>query len=138
MRQAFRVFDIDGDGLIDAQELRLTMRNLGENLSDEDVKAMIRAADKNGDGKIDYEGRICHASEILANDTHSPNADSMSGQRRHAPQSPDIKSALVLGLVFAGIGAQAVWIQAYWKYCIVLYHIAGKLVIYLLNFSSSR
>ena len=57
MRQAFKVFDIDGNGVIDAQELRLTMRNLGENLTDEDVKAMIRAADKNGDGKIDYEGR---------------------------------------------------------------------------------
>lgn len=55
MRQAFKVFDIDGNGVIDAQELRLTMRNLGENLTDEDVKAMIRAADKNGDGKIDYE-----------------------------------------------------------------------------------
>lgn len=52
-----QVFDIDGNGVIDADELRLTMRNLGENLSDEDVKAMIRAADKNGDGKIDYEGK---------------------------------------------------------------------------------
>ena len=51
------MFDIDGNGVIDAQELRLTMRNLGENLTDEDVKAMIRAADKNGDGKIDYEGK---------------------------------------------------------------------------------
>jgi calmodulin len=55
MRQAFRVFDIDGDGLIDADELRQTMENLGERLSDEDVRAMIREADKNGDGKVDYE-----------------------------------------------------------------------------------
>ena len=57
MRQAFKVFDIDGNGLIDATELRLTMKNLGENLSESDVKAMIRTADKNGDGKIDYEGK---------------------------------------------------------------------------------
>ena len=42
---------------IDAQELRLTMQNLGEKLSDDDVKAMIREADMNGDGQIDYEGR---------------------------------------------------------------------------------
>lgn len=55
VRQAFRIFDIDGDGLIDAQELRLTMQNLGENLTDDDVRAMIKSADKNGDGKIDYE-----------------------------------------------------------------------------------
>lgn len=55
MRQAFQVFDIDGDGLIDAHELRQTMANLGENLSDEDVRAMIKEADKNGDGKVDYD-----------------------------------------------------------------------------------
>lgn len=67
MRQAFRVFDIDGNGLIDAQELRLTMKNLGENLSDEDVKAMIRAADKNGDGKIDYEGGVSIISFLITN-----------------------------------------------------------------------
>ena len=54
----FQVFDIDGNGVIDAMELKMTMRNLGENLSDADVKAMIRTADKNGDGKIDYEGII--------------------------------------------------------------------------------
>ena len=57
MRQAFRVFDRDGNGVIDEKELRTTMKNLGENVSKNDVKAMIKAADKNGDGKIDYEGR---------------------------------------------------------------------------------
>lgn len=56
MRQAFRVFDHDGNGLIDEKELKTTMKNLGENLSKNDVKAMIKAADKNGDGKIDYNG----------------------------------------------------------------------------------
>jgi Ca2+-binding EF-hand superfamily protein len=55
MRQAFQVFDIDGDGLIDASELRQTMANLGERLTDDDVRAMIKEADKNGDGKVDYE-----------------------------------------------------------------------------------
>lgn len=54
--QAFRVFDIDGDGLIDPQELKLTMSNLGEVLTDTDIRAMIRAADRNDDGKIDLEG----------------------------------------------------------------------------------
>jgi calmodulin len=57
MRRAFRIFDRDGNGLIDQKELRATMKSLGENLSKNDIKAMIKAADKNGDGKIDYEGR---------------------------------------------------------------------------------
>jgi len=55
LRQAFRVFDIDGNGLIDSNELKITMFNLGENLSDKDLKQMLKAADKNKDGKIDYE-----------------------------------------------------------------------------------
>ena len=58
LRQAFRVFDIDGDGLIDADELRQTMANLGEQLSEHDVRAMIREADRNGDGKVDFDGNI--------------------------------------------------------------------------------
>jgi len=57
MRRAFRVFDIDGDGLIDADELCLTMYNLGETLTDDDVNAMIELVDRNDDGKVDYEGR---------------------------------------------------------------------------------
>lgn len=55
MRQAFRVFDIDGNGVIDENELKVTMFNLGEDLSDCEVKQMIKLADRNGDGKIDYE-----------------------------------------------------------------------------------
>ena len=56
LQQAFRVFDIDGDGLIDADELKQTMANLGETLSDHDIHAMIKEADRNGDGKVDFEG----------------------------------------------------------------------------------
>jgi len=56
MRQAFRVFDIDGNGVIDENELKVTMFNLGEDLSDAEVKQMIKLADRNGDGQIDYEG----------------------------------------------------------------------------------
>lgn len=51
---------------IDAQELRLTMQNLGEKLSDDDVKAMIREADMNGDGQIDYEGTLSYLNLIFS------------------------------------------------------------------------
>merc|ERR1711973_557277 len=52
---AFKVFDRDGDGLITAEELRLTMNNLGEPITEEEVKAMIAEADIDGDGKINFE-----------------------------------------------------------------------------------
>jgi len=54
-RQAFAVFDRDGDGLIDLNELRQTMRDLGEELSDADLQAMMIAADTNRDGKVDFQ-----------------------------------------------------------------------------------
>ena len=53
--EAFRVFDKDGNGTISAAELRHVMTNLGEKLTDEEGDEMIREADVNGDGIIDYK-----------------------------------------------------------------------------------
>merc|ERR1711974_156176 len=50
---AFKVFDRDGDGLISEEELRLTMTNLGEALTEAEVRHMIAEADM-GDGKINF------------------------------------------------------------------------------------
>ena len=52
---AFKVFDRDGNGLISAAELRHVMTNLGEKLTDEEVDEMIKEADIDGDGQINYE-----------------------------------------------------------------------------------
>ena len=57
MREAFRVFDKDGDGYISAAELKVVMMNLGEKLSDAEVDDMLKEADTNGDGRIDYNGK---------------------------------------------------------------------------------
>lgn len=54
-REAFRVFDKDGNGFISAAELRHVMTNLGENLTDAEVNEMIGEADINGDGQVNYE-----------------------------------------------------------------------------------
>ena len=62
MREAFRVFDKDGNGFISAQELQSVMCNLGEKLSEEDVREMIREADLDKDGQVNYNGK---ATEFL-------------------------------------------------------------------------
>ncbi|CAF0742053.1 unnamed protein product [Brachionus calyciflorus] len=53
LKKTFAIFDIDGNGFISEEEIKRTMQNIGENLTDAEVRDMIKAADKNGDGKID-------------------------------------------------------------------------------------
>lgn len=56
MEQAFRIFDRNGDGYIDADELRHQLTHLGEKLDEQDVDEIIREIDADGDGKINYLG----------------------------------------------------------------------------------
>uniref|UniRef100_A0A0E0MPD5 EF-hand domain-containing protein n=1 Tax=Oryza punctata TaxID=4537 RepID=A0A0E0MPD5_ORYPU len=55
LREAFKVFDKDQDGLISAAELRHVMISLGEKLTDEEVEQMIREADLDGDGQVNFD-----------------------------------------------------------------------------------
>ena len=56
VREAFKVFDKDGDGFLNARELKQVMKNLGENMTDEEIEEMIKEADQDHDGKISYQG----------------------------------------------------------------------------------
>ena len=65
IREAFRVFDKDGNGFISAAELRHVMTNLGEKLTDDEVDEMIREADMDGDGQVNYEGELLSLDQLL-------------------------------------------------------------------------
>ena len=55
LMEAFKVFDKDGNGFISAAELRHVMTNLGEKLTEEEVDEMIKEADFDGDGQVNYD-----------------------------------------------------------------------------------
>ncbi|XP_022247576.1 calmodulin-A-like [Limulus polyphemus] len=55
LREAFRVFDRNGDGFISSSELSHVMFNLGEKLTEDDVDDMIKEADLDGDGLVNYQ-----------------------------------------------------------------------------------
>ena len=55
IKDAFRSFDKDGNGFINAQDLRHVMINLGEKLTEEEVDEMIREADVDDSGMVNYE-----------------------------------------------------------------------------------
>ncbi|XP_021378212.1 neo-calmodulin-like [Mizuhopecten yessoensis] len=55
LREAFKVFDKDSNGLIDASEFRNIVTNLGgDPLHEKEIAEMMAVADTNRDGKIDY------------------------------------------------------------------------------------
>ena len=58
MLEAFRVFDKDGNGFISADELSHVMTTLGEKLTRDEVEAMIREADLDKDGLVNYNGKL--------------------------------------------------------------------------------
>ena len=83
IKEAFKVFDKDGNGYISAAELRYVMNSLGalllihlrplvlvlhsplrigEKLTEDEVDEMIREADIDGDGQINYDG--AHLSSL--------------------------------------------------------------------------
>lgn len=54
LKEAFKVFDRNGDGTVSRAEFRHVMTSLGEALTDQEVDEMIGEADLDGDGNIDY------------------------------------------------------------------------------------
>ncbi|XP_002120738.1 troponin C, body wall muscle isoform X2 [Ciona intestinalis] len=55
LSEAFRMFDLNGDGFIDWDELKMAMEGTGESIEKWEVDDMMNDGDKNQDGMLDYE-----------------------------------------------------------------------------------
>ena len=52
--QAFKLFDVNGDGVVTFAELKNVLKKLGGNVSDKDIGDMIGSADDDGNEEVDY------------------------------------------------------------------------------------
>ena len=53
--KAFKVFDKEGNGLININELKSIMLNVGKNLSEAEINELLMETDSDMDGFINYE-----------------------------------------------------------------------------------
>ncbi|XP_010021851.1 PREDICTED: calmodulin, striated muscle-like, partial [Nestor notabilis] len=53
-KEAFSLFDRDGDGCITTKELGTVMRSLGQNPTEAELQDMVGEVDADGNGTIDF------------------------------------------------------------------------------------
>jgi calmodulin len=54
IREAFQVFDKDGNGTISSHEMRAIIQSI-RGIPEDDIEEMLKEADSDNDGEIDYE-----------------------------------------------------------------------------------
>ena len=64
-REAFALFDKDGDGTISTKELGTVMNSLGQKPTAAELEVMIKEIDTDGNGEIDFDEFLAMMSKKL-------------------------------------------------------------------------
>lgn len=67
LSKTFALVDSDGDGTIDAVELKVLMQHLGESFPQQQIDSWVRKADTNGDGEINFKEFVAVMREAIQN-----------------------------------------------------------------------
>ena len=54
----FNEIDADGNGFITPEEVKTGFKKLGVELTSDEAKAIVQAADTDGDGRVSYGGKL--------------------------------------------------------------------------------
>ncbi len=55
LKEQFRLFDLNGDGVVSMDELKTVLAGMGEMMTDADITELVGKWDLNNDGVIDYQ-----------------------------------------------------------------------------------
>lgn len=58
LKDAFQVFDKNGNGMVSIGDIKHSLTTLGERLADEELDELIREVDQNGEGQVNFEDVI--------------------------------------------------------------------------------
>ena len=64
-KEAFQLFDKDGNGSISTKELGMVMRSLGQNPTEAELMDMINEVDVDGSGSVDFPGKFSSLVYLL-------------------------------------------------------------------------
>ncbi|XP_064622038.1 calmodulin-A-like [Lineus longissimus] len=67
-KEAFSLYDRDGDGTITTRELGTVMRSLGYTPSEAELQDMLNETDSEGDGEIDFSGFLSLMARMIKDD----------------------------------------------------------------------
>ena len=69
-KDVFHLFDIDGNGKIDVQEMKEVMHAIGKDVTNEEVLHMMEFVDDDGSGEIDFDEFV----KLMEQSTNTENA----------------------------------------------------------------
>merc|ERR1711879_608276 len=84
LQEAFKLFDMDGDGMITKDELRKLVEKVGGKMTEGEAKGLIHQADKDGNESIDFS----EFSKLWARARARSGRSSASWTRTTADTSP--------------------------------------------------
>lgn len=66
LREAFRLYDKEGNGYIKTADLREILRALDDKLTEDELDEMIAEIDTDGSGTVDFDGEYNSDSRVVS------------------------------------------------------------------------